>query len=131
MKVKKRKDYDAFVTGFKRGEPDGDFRNMVGALEFSVNLTNGKRHVIGYPINMTLEERQRISIYDPTTDTVTMIPEYYNRVAEISGQDISARELRLSHCTLDRWRDQEGDKKLPQDCVVDLEDLIQASDWVA
>lgn len=130
VKVKKRKDYDSFVTGFKRGEPDGEFRNMVGALEFSVFLSNGKKHVLGYPINMTLEERQRISIYDPATDTVSMIPEYYNRVAEISGQDISARELRLSHCTLDRWRDQEGDIKLPEQCVVEMEDLLAASEWV-
>lgn len=130
VKVKKRIEFDCFVTGFKRGEPDSGYANMVGALEFSVNLTNGGTHVLGFPINMTLEERTRISIYDPETDTVSMIPEYYNRVAEISGQDISARELRLSHCTLDRWRDVAGDEKLPEDCVVDFEELKTASEWV-
>lgn len=131
VKVKKRVEFDCFVSGFKRGEPDGEFRNLVGALEFSVNLTNGKTHVLGYPINMTLEERNRISIYDPATDTVSMISSMYNRVAEISGQDISAREFRLSHCTFDRWREDEGDTKLAEECVVDFADLQQAAEWVA
>lgn len=130
VKVKKRIEYDAFITGFKRGEAGSGFENMVGALEFSVNLTNGKTHVIGYPINMTLEERKRISVYDESTGQVDMIPEYYGRVAEISGQDISARELRLSHCTLDRFRDQPGDMKTAEECVVDMADLVAASDWV-
>jgi ATP-dependent DNA ligase len=130
VKVKKRIEFDAFVTGFKRGEAGTGFENLVGALEFSVNLTNGKTHVLGYPINMTLEERQRITAYDPVTNQVSLIPEYYGRVAEISGQDISARELRLSHCTLDRWRDQPGDVKLATDCVQNLEELKQAAEWV-
>jgi ATP-dependent DNA ligase len=130
VKVKKRQDYDAFVTGFKRGEEGTGFENLVGALEFSVKLTNGKLHPIGYPINMTLEERNRISVYDPATGQVSMIQEMYGKVAEISGQDISARELRLSHCTLDRWRDQGGDLKHADECVMDLDELKQAAEWV-
>lgn len=130
VKVKKRVEFDCFVTGFKRGDAGQGFENMVGALEFSVNLTNGKTHVLGYPINMTLEERTRISEYNPETGEVKMIPEMYGRVAEISGQDISAREFRLSHCTLDRWREEEGDIKLAEDCVVDFADLQQAAEWV-
>lgn len=130
VKVKKRVEFDCFVTGFKRGEKDAGYENLVGALEFSVRLTSGKTHVLGYPINMTLEERQRISVYDKETDAVSLLPEMYNKVAEISGQDISARELRLSHCTLDRWRDQPGDTKLPEECVVDMADLAAASEWV-
>lgn len=129
VKVKKRLEVDAFVTGFKRGEPGTGFANLVGALEFSVNVEGGKTHAIGFPINMTMEERQRITVYDPATDTVSMIPSMYGRVAEISGQDISARELRLSHCTWDRWR--EGvDAKLPEQCVMSLVDLRRMAEWV-
>lgn len=130
VKVKKRIEFDAFVTGFKRGDEGQGFENMVGALEFSVRLASGKTHVLGYPINMTLEERQRITVYDKETNTVSLLSEMYNRVAEISGQDISARELRLSHCTLDRWRDQPGDEKSAEECVVDMADLEAAADWV-
>lgn len=129
VKAKKRVEFDAFVTGFKRGDKDAGFENLVGALEFSVNTERGV-HVLGYPINMTLEERKRITMYLPETNEVRMITSMYDRVAEISGQDISAREFRLSHCTVDKWRDQAGDEKRAEDCKVNMEELKQAAEWV-
>lgn len=129
IKVKKRIEFDAYVSGFKRGEPETGWQNMVGALEFSVRTEKGQSHVIGYGQNVTMEERQRITIYDPETNSVLMIPEMYGRVAEISGQDISARVYRLSHCTIDRWR--EGvDGKTPEECTVNMVDLRRKADWV-
>lgn len=130
VKAKKRIEYDAFVVGFERGDTEAGYRNLVGNLEFGIYVGNAI-HVIGRPSNMTMEERRRITIYDPATDTVTMDPSMYGRVAEISGQDISAREMRLSHCTLDRWRPETGpDAKRKEDCVTTMADLKAACEWV-
>ena len=127
VKVKRRREHDAFVSGFKPGEKGSGWENLVGALEFSVHLKGGGTHVIGYGTNLPLETRRALTL-NPD-GRVRLEPEWYGRVAQISGQDISARELRLSHCTIDRWR--EGvDGKDPQDCIEDLEDLKEAANWV-
>lgn len=131
VKVKKRIEFDAFVTGFKRGDADTAWKNMVGALEFSVYTKDGKTHVLGYGTNLTMEQRQKVTVYDKATDTVSLVPGVLGKVAEISGQDISARSLRLSHCTIDRWRPKDGpDGKRADECVVDLDDLEQRAEWV-
>lgn len=104
---------------------------MVGALEFSV-LTDKEdlaEHVIGFGINLTMEQRKKVTRYDPETDTVTLHPGLYGKVAEISGQDISARVLRLTHCTIDRWRNKTGDFKDKSECLVSMEDLIEMGRW--
>ena len=35
---------------------------------------------------------------------VTLKTSYYNRVAEIDGQDISSKNYRLAHAVIKRWR---------------------------
>lgn len=131
VKAKRRQEYDAFVTGFKRGEAGKGYENLVGALEFSVNLEGGGTHVLGFGSNLTLETRKKISIYDAETDKVSLNPAVYWKVAEISGQDISARELRLSHCTIDRWRPKQGpDAKSKDQCTLAMSALTAASAWV-
>lgn len=130
VKHKKRIEYDAFVSGFIRGEAGTGWEKMVGALEFSVHTDKGT-HVLGYASNISLETRQKISQYDSGTDTVKLLPAMYGKVAEISGQDISARSFRLSHCTIDRWRPKQGpDAKRAEDCRVKMEDLMDAAEWV-
>jgi len=128
VKVKKRIEVDAYVTGFKRGDPDTGWENMVGAIEFSVMTENGE-HPIGFGINLTMEQRRKVTKYDSETNTVTLHPAMYGKVAEISGQDISARVLRLTHCTIDRWRNKRGDEKGKEDCVVKLADLREMARW--
>lgn len=131
VKHKKRIEFDAFVSGFKPGEPGTGWEKLVGALEFSVRTTDGKTHVIGYASNLAFETRKKITVTNED-GSPRLHSAVYNRVAEISGQDISARELRLSHCTLDRWRPKEGpDAKGADQCVVDMEDLKQAAEWVS
>jgi len=131
VKCKRRQEYDAFVTGFKRGEEGSAWRNLVGAIEFGIYLEDGTVHKLGWASNITLENRQKISSYDAGTDTVTMTKGMYGKVAEISGQDISGRELRLTHCTIDRWRDKGGpDGKTAEQCVTTMESLKAASEWV-
>jgi ATP-dependent DNA ligase len=131
LKVKKRREYDAYVTGFLRGDKDTAWKNLVGALEFSIMTEKGE-HVIGYGTNLTMESRQKITLYDEANDKVTLHPGMYDKVAEISGQDISGRALRLSHCTIDRWRPKQGpDAKRKEDCVCNYSDLEEAAAWVS
>jgi ATP-dependent DNA ligase len=131
VKVKRRVEFDAFVTGFLRGEPDTAWKNLVGALEFSViDEKSGKLHPIAMCSNLTLENRQKITVYDAATDKVTLHPSMYGKVAEVSGQDVTARVYRLSHATVDKWRKKDGpDAKRKEDCTVDLDEVKARADW--
>lgn len=130
VKCKKRVEYDAYVSGFIRGTEDTGWKNMVGALTFSVMTEDGE-HEIANVSNVSMETRAKITVYDPATDTVSLHPSVYGRVAEVSGQDISARSMRLSHATLDRWRPKQGpDAKTKDQCIVSMADLRAASEWV-
>lgn len=130
VKAKKRQEYDAFVTGFKRGEAGTGWEDLVGALEFSVFIKEtGETHAIGWGTNLDFEQRKKVTVFED--GEVKLHPALYGKVAEISGQDISARELRLSHCTIDRWRPKFGpDAKRKEECVVSMEDLKAAAEWV-
>lgn len=57
--MKRRQEYDAFVTGFKRGEKGTAWENLVGALEFSVHTKTGETHVIGYATNLPSKPERR------------------------------------------------------------------------
>lgn len=127
VKVKKRIEFDCFVSGFKPGEPDSGWASLVGALEFSINTDKGP-WVLGYCSNITMEERLEMSTL--TLKGPVLKQEYYGRVAQISGQDITARSYRLSHCTLDRWR-VGVDGKTAAECFVGMESLKEAASWVA
>lgn len=126
VKVKKRIEYDCFVSGFKPGEPGSGWENLVGALKFSINTDKGEWE-LGYASNITLEERKAMTGY--VNGAPVLKDEYYGRVAQISGQDISARSLRLSHCTIDRWRTG-ADGKSADECFVGMESLREAAEWV-
>lgn len=130
VKVKRRQEYDAFVTGFKPGEPGSGWEGLVGALEFSIyDSDTGSTHVLGYASNLTMENRKKISI--KKDGQLQLLPAVYGKVAEISGQDISARSLRLSHCTIDRWRSKANpDGKTPEACRYSMDDLREGSNWV-
>lgn len=130
VKVKRRMDFDAYVSGFKRGDVGTAWENLIGAIEFSVNTEQGP-HVLGYATNITLENRRRLTVYDTATNTVSLLPALYGKVAEISGQDVSAREQRLSHCTIERWRPKDGpDAKRKHECNYKMSDLLASSEWV-
>jgi len=130
VKVKKRIEFDAFVIGFERGDAGKGWENLIGDLHFGIHTEKGI-HMLAKCSNMTMETRQKISIYDPATNTVSMDPNMYQKVAEISGQDVSSREYRLSHATIDRWRPKQGpDAKNADQCQVKMADLITAAEWV-
>ena len=106
---------DAFVTGFKEGNPGTANEGLVGALEFSVYLTDDENNYLlddtGNPIihhiatisGITDELRRMISIKDENGN-VAMLPRIYGCVAEIDGQDISSKNQRFSHAIFKGWR---------------------------
>ena len=106
---------DAFVTRFKEGNPGTANEGLVGALEFSIYLTDDENNYIldenGNPIihhiatisGITDELRKMISIKDENGN-VAMLPRIYGCVAEIDGQDISSKNQRFSHAVFKRWR---------------------------
>jgi len=130
VKVKRRIEYDAFVTGFLRGEANTAWENLVGALEFSVKTDKGE-HKIAMCSSMTLELREKISVYDAESNTVVLDSRVFGRVAEVSGQDVTGRSMRLSHATIEKWRGKDGpDAKRAEDCFVMMADLKESSNWV-
>lgn len=129
VKFKRRREVDAFVTGYKLGEEGSGWENLIGALEFSVKTEDGSDHVIAYPTNITLEQRKKLTVL--VNGQPTLHPKIYGLVAQVSGQDFSARALRLTHATIDRWRIKEPDRKLPEDCLLNLASVRTAAEWVS
>ena len=107
---------DAFVIGYKRGNEGTNIENYVGALDFGIYLLDDEGnyimddmgitplvHHIATISGLTLEEREQMTEIGP--DKLPRLKkEWYNRVAEIDGQDVSSKNLRLSHALLKRWR---------------------------
>ena len=106
---------DAFVSGFKEGNIGTSNEGLVGALEFSIYLTDELNNYIldetGNPIvhhiatisGLTDELRNMISIKD-INGNVALLPKIYGCVAEIDGQDISSKNLRFAHAIFKGWR---------------------------
>lgn len=106
---------DAFITGFKEGTPGTINEGLVGALEFSVYLTDDFDNYItdekGNPIvhhiatvsGISQELRFLISNRDEF-GRVKLNNSFYGKVATIDGQDISSRNQRFAHATFQGWR---------------------------
>ena len=107
---------DGFVTGFIKGKDGTGFENLVGALIVSVNLNkiDGSEvvHELARVPNLSLEMRNKITVIED--GKVKLRPEYYNKVAEIDGNWVSSRSLRLVHPRFIRFRE---DKSLDQCCL--------------
>lgn len=107
---------DAFITGFKLGNPGTNRENQVSAFEFSVYLTDDNNDYLldenGNPIvhhiatmsGLTDELRAMATYVDPQTLQVSLNPRMYGAVAEIDGQDISSKNLRFAHAIFKGWR---------------------------
>lgn len=106
---------DAFVIGFDKGNDGTNIENLVGTLHFGIYLLddndnvicdeegNPKIHHIGSISGLSLKLREMITEID-SEGKVQLRKDFYNKVAEIDGQDISSKNLRLSHCRLISWR---------------------------
>lgn len=100
------KDIDAWVSGFMPSSDDKAWSNLIGSLVFSCNvkMLDGciKERVIGVCSGIPLELRKAATVYIDGKPTLN--PEFLGRVATLSGQDISARKLAITHCTIVTWR---------------------------
>lgn len=109
---------DAFVSGYSLGEEGKGFEDFVGALHFSIWLSDeegklSKHEIARISSSLTLEVRKRITVIED--DKPVLHPGMYGMVAEIDGQAVSARSKRLSHATIVTWRE---DKNSEQ-CVLE------------
>lgn len=107
---------DAFITGFKLGNPGTNRENQISALEFSVYLTDDNNEYLydenGNPIihhiatmsGLTDDLRAMATYINPETNEIQLNPRLYGAVAEIDGQDISSKNYRFAHAVYKGWR---------------------------
>lgn len=119
------KDLDAWVTGFIPSTQDKGWSNYIGALVFSckVQMKDGtiKDHVIGVCSGIPFELRKAATIY--IDDKPSLNPDFLGRVATLSGQNISARKLALTHAVIQCWRpdkDPDGCETLTEEELLSL-----------
>lgn len=113
---------DAFISGYEPGSVGTSFEGLVGSVAVSVYIEKK---------DGTLEPREigkfsgiLLSLRREMTDTIdgepVLRPEFYNRVCEVDGMGLSARNMRLNHCQFLGFRQD----KSPSDCVLKEEDFL-------
>ena len=117
------KDLDAWVSGFIPSDPNKSWSNLIGALVFSckVCMKDGsiKDHIIGTCSGISLEFRKFATVY--VDGKPSLNPDLLGKVATLSGQNISARKLALTHAVIQNWRPD----KNPEDCeILEEEELL-------
>lgn len=116
------RDLDAWVTGFIPSSKDKGWSDLIGALVFSckVKMKDGsvKEHIIGTCSGIPYDLRKEATIYIDGKPSLN--PYFIGRVATLSGQNISARKLSLTHCVISCWR---PDKE-PTGCEVLTEEEL-------
>lgn len=100
-------DIDAFITDYVVGNDDTRNANMVVGFVFSVKMEKDDGTIVTHPIatcsNVSDFIKEDATIIDED-GSVKLKPEYYGMVATVKGQNISARNLRLTHAVIDCWR---------------------------
>jgi ATP-dependent DNA ligase len=102
VKMKRQREFDAFVSGFGPGRPEGRYKNLVGYLIFSV-MTEAGPHEIARIASLPRAFRKKITVRDPESRQVTLHPQMMGKVASLTGQEIAPRSFRLSHPKIVRW----------------------------
>lgn len=100
-------DIDAFITDYVVGNDNTRNENTIVGFVFSVKLEKDDGTIVTHPIavcsNFSDFIKEDATKYN-SDGSVTLNPEYYGRVATVKGQNISARNLRLTHAVLEQWR---------------------------
>ena len=101
------KDLDAFITDFVVGNDGTRNENMVVGFVFSIQMKKDDGSIITHPIATCSNVSDFIK--DDATiisddGSVKLNPTYYGKVATLQGQNISARQLKLTHAVIDCWR---------------------------
>ena len=117
--------FDAFVIGFNPGTKGTKNENLVGSLEFGIYLLDDNNEVIkdewGTPIihhiasvsGITDALRQNISTFD-NEGNVVLKPQIYGAIGVLDAQDISDKNMRMTHARLLEWRLD----KTPEQCTI-------------
>ena len=100
-------DIDAFITDYVVGNDDTRNENMVVGFVFSVRLEKEDGNIVNHTIavcsNISDCIKDDATVIDDNGN-VSLNNDYYFRVATLKGQNISARNMRLTHAIIERWR---------------------------
>lgn len=100
-------DIDAFITDYVVGNDDTRNENMVVGFVFSVKLEKDDGTIVNHKIavcsNISDCIKEDATVIDDNGN-VSLNNDYYFRVATLKGQNISARNMRLTHAVIDTWR---------------------------
>ena len=100
-------DIDAFITDYVVGNDDTRNENMVVGFVFSVRLEKEDGTIVNHKIavcsNISDCIKEDATVIDDNGN-VSLNNDYYFRVATLTGQNISARNMRLTHAVIERWR---------------------------
>lgn len=108
---------DAFVIGGIPGVEGKEREDQIASLKVAVFLEDGLCHHIATVCNFTDAEREAMTMHTPYGPKLN--PEYYTKVMEIDGQDISSVNLRFMHAKMIRWRPD----KTEDDCKMSKSDI--------
>lgn len=101
------RDLDAFITDYVVGNTDTRNENMVVGFVFSIMMEKDDGNVVTHPIavcsNVSDFIKEDATVINENGE-VTLNKKYYGRVATLQGQNISARQLRLTHSIIKDWR---------------------------
>lgn len=101
------RDLDAFITDYVVGNTDTRNENMVVGFVFSIMMEKDDGSVVTHPIavcsNVSDFIKEDATVINENGE-VTLNKKYYGRVATLQGQNISARQLRLTHSIIKDWR---------------------------
>jgi ATP-dependent DNA ligase len=118
VKVKKKVEFDCYVCGYEQGKASSRYHDRVACLIFGVKTEEGLR-VVAKVANLPSKFRRDVSLYNAKTGQVELRLDVKDRVATVSGMEISRKAKRLSHPKLIRWR---GDLT-PEDCLYSTNDI--------
>ena len=100
-------DIDAFITDYVVGNDDTRNENMVVGFIFSVRLEKEDGTIVNHKIavcsNISDYIKDDATVIDDNGN-VSLNNDYYFRVATLKGQNISARNMRLTHAIIEMWR---------------------------
>jgi len=101
------RDLDAFITDYVVGNDDTKNENLVVGFVFSIMMEKDDGSTVTHPIavcsNVSDFIKEDATVID-ADGNVTLNKKYYGRVATLQGQNISARQLRLTHSIIKNWR---------------------------
>lgn len=115
-------DLDAFITDYVLGNDDTRNENMIVGFVFSVKMQKDDGTIVTHPIAVCSNVSDFIKEDATSVDdngNVFLNPTYYGKVATLKGQNVSARNLRLTHAVIDCWRPESSAEQC--ECVKESE----------